>query len=74
MIRLYYNEDMFERGTRNCKQRIFRKVWSRYIQNFDQIWMIEKRLGLSFLFTDLCQHFGIILVSFAHLWIAGNLK
>ena len=25
-----------ERGTRNCHQRMFRKVWTTYIENVDQ--------------------------------------
>ena len=54
-----------ERGTRNYRQIIFRKVWTMYIENVDQkinFYMTLMRLKLDFLFTDLSQNFGIYLV------------
>ena len=54
-----------ELETENRRQRKFRKVWTKYLQNFDQFLMAQKKLSLHFLFTDLFQHFGIHLVVFA---------
>ena len=50
-----------ERGTRNCCQRISRKVWTTYIENVDQTWilyMTRMKLVLDFLFTD--SFFGVL--------------
>ena len=44
---------------------IFKKVWTRYEQNFDKFLMTQKNLRLGFLFTDFSQHFGIYLLAFA---------
>ena len=33
-----------ERGTRNREQIIFRKAWTRYIQNFNHFLMTQKKL------------------------------
>ena len=33
-----------ERGTRNREQIIFRKAWTRYIQNFNHFLMTQKEL------------------------------
>ena len=55
--------------TRNCQQRIFRKVWTIYIYrncwSKDEFLMTLLNLRFDFLFTDLSQYFGIYLVAFA---------
>ena len=37
----------------------------RYMQNFDQFVMTQKKLSLGFLFTDLFQHLGIYMLTVA---------
>ena len=54
-----------ERGAKNRQEMIFKKVWTRYEQNFDKFLMTQKNLRLGFLFTDFSQHFGIYLLAFA---------
>ena len=57
-----------ERATRNCHQKSFRKVWTRYIENIDQKMNVlyeSDEIEIRLFFTDLTQHFGIYLVVFA---------
>ena len=57
-----------DQGTRNHQQIIFRKVWTIHTQNSDQRSIFEYddeiEVKLPF-FTDLSQHFGIYLMTFA---------
>ena len=52
-----------ERETKNCQERVFRKVWSIYIENVDHMSLMKSRSD--FLLTDLSQNFGIYLEVFA---------
>ena len=58
-----------KRRTRNCQQKLFRKIWTIYTQTVDQkmnFLMTLMKQRLHSFFTYLFQHFGIYLVFFAH--------
>ena len=67
-----------ERQARNSQQSIFRKVWTRYIQNFDQFLINQKKMRLGFLVTDLSQTFwnmsGDFWTEMFCSWIRGDLN
>ena len=52
-----------ERETINRLKRVFRKVWTIYIENVDHMSLMKSRSD--FLLTDLSQNFGISLEVFA---------
>ena len=62
----------YERGTRNCHRKSFRKFWTirasymyRKCLSKDEFFTTLMKLKLYSFFTDLSQHFGICFVVFA---------